>query len=167
MVVPAFNQNQAYNGGQMTDLPVFSGAFDGTELFEVVAPGNVDQGINYSINSTLLASLLVGLSLKPVIIANGQFTSPGSPYVVPPGVNRVYVDKTAAEATYIQLGATVSALGEPLIREVAGTAGNTITVSFTGGEEADGNATVPIQSAYGGYFFRPISALGQWTLGVG
>lgn len=167
MVVPSANQNQAYNGGQMTDLPVFSGTFDGTELFEVVAPGNVTLGINYSITSTLLAALLVDLALAPVIIANGQYTNPASPYEVPPGVNRVYVNKTAAEATYIQLGATASALGEPLVREVAGTNGNTITVSFTGGEEADGNATVPIQAAYGGYFFRPISTLGQWTLGVG
>jgi hypothetical protein len=157
----------AFNGGQMTDLPVFSGSFDGTELFEIVAPGNVAQGVNYSITSLLFATLVGQITLVPVIISNGQYTSPASPYVVPITTSRIYINKSNNEPTYIRLAAAASYLVEPLIREIAGNANNTITVNMTGGQLADGNAVVPIQSAYSGYFFRPVAALGSWTLGVG
>lgn len=159
-----------FNGGQMTDLPVFTGTFDGTELFEVVAPGNVEDGVNYSITSKLLSSLIIQIGLAPVIIGNGQHTTIGDPYIVQPTDGRIYVNKTVAGPTFILMPAVSTMISEPLVRDVAGTAddaGNGITVNFSGGQVADGNATVPITSAYGGYFFRPISALGSWTLGVG
>lgn len=157
---------QIFNGGQMTDLPEFSGTFDGTELFEVVAPGNAEEGTNQTVTSAQLAALLSNPTITTVI-TNGQYTSPGSPYVVPAGVSRVYVNKSATESTYIQFGLAASYATEPLVREVAGNNGNTITVTMTGGETADGNASVPISSGYSGYFFRPISSLNTWTLGAG
>jgi len=157
----------AFNGGQMTDLPVFTGTFDGAELFEVVAPGNVEDGVNYSITSLLMAALIVQITQIPFIINDGEYTNPASPYVVPPTSSRIYINKTNVEATYIQLSAASAYAVEPLIREIAGNAAPNILVSLTGGQLADNNATVPITSAYGGYFFRPISALGSWTLGVG
>jgi len=160
---------QIFNGGQMTDLPLFNGSFDGTELFETVAPGNVENGVNYRIPSLLLAALLSGVTTIPIIIGNGQYNTPGDPYPVPNVGGRIYVNKTIAEPTYILMGAASTYLVEPLIKDIAGTVddvGNGITVSFTSGQLADGNAVVPITSPYGGYFFRPVSALGKWTLGA-
>lgn len=159
-----------FNGGQMTDLPVFSGTFDGSELFEVVAPGNEAEGVNYSIPSQLLAALIIQIGLNPVIISDGEHATIGNPYMVQPTDGRIYVNKTVAEPTFILMPAVSTMLAEPLVHDSAGTAddaGNGITVSFSGGQLADGLATVPIQTPYGGYFFRPVIALGKWTLGVG
>lgn len=154
----------------MTDLPEFSGTFDGTELFEVVAPGNVEEGVNYSINSALLAALLSQLGATAVIISDGEYEDPGDPFVPGVSVARIYVNKTIPGPTYIEFGLASSYVVEPLVADVAGTVdevGNGITVTFTGGQLADGNATVPINSPYSGYFFRPLVTLGKWHLGVG
>jgi hypothetical protein len=153
----------------MTDLPVFTGTFNGTEVFEVVAAPtgqtNPAAGVNYQITSALLAALLSNLGQTAVIITNGQYTSPASPYVPPIGVSRIYVSKTNVEATYIQFDLASSYLVEPLVKEIAGSAAPAITVTFTNAESADGNTSVPIQTPYGGYFFRPVSSLSTWTLG--
>lgn len=159
-----------FQGGQMTDLPVFTGTLNGTELIEVVAApsgqSNAAAGVNYQISTALLAQLLLALG-SVVVLVDGDHNSPGNPYVPGPIVTRIYVNKIAPEATYIALGSASSYIVEPLVKDVAGTAsaGNPITVSFVGGEQADGNAPVLISTAYGGYFFRPISTLDTWTLG--
>ena len=156
-----------FAGGQMTDLPVFSGTFDGTELFEVVAPGNEANGVNYRITSALLASLLTAVSSQPVILQSGQFNAPGNPYIVPITVTKVYVNKTPGEPTYIRFLAAAGYLADILVCDIAGTAdvGN-ITVTFTSGELANGIAPIPIATAYGGFFFRPVTTLAKWILGV-
>jgi hypothetical protein len=160
-----------FQGGQMTDLPVFSDTLDGTELMEVVAAPagqtNEAAGVNYQINTDQLAGLLVALTIRAVIITDGQYADPADPFVPGPLDGRIYVNKTVAEPTYIQLDAAATYQAEPLVKDVAGTVdvGSAITVSFTGSESADGNAVVPIQTPYGGYFFRPIAALTTWTLG--
>jgi hypothetical protein len=165
---------EIFQGGQMTDLPVFSGTFNGTELFEVVAAPTGQTvaagGVNYSITTTLLAALLAQLGASAVIITDGQYTNPASPYVPGPSIARIYVNKVVASPTYIQLAAASSYVVEPLITDTNGTvdgAGNGITVTFTGGEQADGIASIPINTPYAGYFFRPIGSLNKWHLGVG
>ncbi len=45
--VPALD---TFVGGQMTDLPAYTGGLDLTALFEIVSPGNAAQGVNYSIS---------------------------------------------------------------------------------------------------------------------
>jgi len=161
-----------FQGGQMTDLPDFTGTLDGTELLEIVAAGagqDIDaDGINYSITSALLAALISQFSITAVIITNGQYTNPLAPYQPPPGVARIYVNKTIAGPTYITFNPAAGYLVEPLIKDTAGTAdnvGNGIIVRFAGVESADGNTIVSIESPYGGYFFRPIASLSKWTLG--
>ena len=168
MVVPSAAQLQAFAGGQMTDLPEFDEvSFDGTELVEIVAPGNEAEGINYSITTALLAALLAQLSASGIIITNGEYSDPGDPYIPPASVARIYVNKTVAGPTYIEFGAASGYVVEPLVKDVAGTVdvGSEITVTFNGAEAADGNTTVAIGSPYGGYFFRPLSSLAKWTLG--
>lgn len=164
----------AFQGGQMTDLPEFSGTLNGEELIEVVAAAAgadlAADGVNYSITSELLATLLVQLTITGVVIANGEYETVGDPYIVQPTDSRIYVNKTTPGPTYILMPLASTMFTEPLVRDVVGTvddAGNGITINFTSGEVADGNASVPITSPYGGYFIRPISSLGSWTLGVG
>lgn len=160
-----------FQGGQMTDLPVFSGTLNGTELMEIVAAPsgqtNEAAGVNYQITTALLASLLIELGLTTVIITNGQYTNPAAPYTPGPLVGRIYINKSVAEATYIKFAASTTYVVEPLVKDVAGTLDGVTgiaTVTFTG-ETADGNATVPIATPYGGYTFRPIASLTTWTLG--
>jgi predicted secreted protein len=161
-----------FQGGQMTDLPVFSGTLDGTELMEIVAAPagqtNEAAGVNYQITTSQLAALLSALSLHAVIIRTGQYSTIGNPYVPGPTISRIYVDKTIAEPTYISMNMASTYFVEPLVKDIAGTAdalGNGITVTFTGGEVADTYATIPITTPFGGYFFRPIAAINSWTLG--
>ena len=45
--VPALD---TFVGGQMTDLPAYTGGLDLTALLEIVSPGNASQGVNYSIS---------------------------------------------------------------------------------------------------------------------
>jgi hypothetical protein len=163
-----------FQGGQMTDLPEFTGTLDGTELMEVVAApsGQTNEagGVNYSITTELLAQLLINLAITAVIISDGEYETPGDPYIVQPTDGRIYINKTVPAPTYVLMPLASTMLNEPLVRDIAGTVNDTtaiVTVDFTGGELADGNASVPVQSPYGGYFFRPVSTLAKWTLGVG
>lgn len=161
-----------FQGGQMTDLPVFTGTLDGSELMEVVAAPagqtNAAAGVNYQITTAQLAALLAALGIHAVIITDGQYSDPGDPFT--PGAldSRVYINKTIAEPTYITFATAASYSTEPLVKDVAGTAdaaGNGIIVRFSGLEGADGNTIVSIETPYGGYFFRPIASLNNWTLG--
>lgn len=161
-----------FAGGQMTDLPVFNGTvLTGTELFEIVSPGDPQTSLNYSITSALLANLITNLSTQIVIINNGQHTSPGDPYIVGPTVGRVYVNKNVAEMTYVQLGLASVKVSDVLVADIGGqvTGVDFIQVTFSAGETADNlsPAEVPISTPYGGYFFRPIPLLNTWHLGTG
>ena len=155
----------------MTDLPVFSGTLDGTELMEVVAAPagqtNEAAGVNYQITTLLLAQLLAQVGITTVIIGNGEYTDPAHPYVPASDVARIYVNKSIASATYIQFALASGYIFEPLVKDIAGTAaaGLGVSVTFTSGQKADNNSTVPIETPYGGYFFRPIADVGAWTLG--
>lgn len=161
MVVPSFNPN-TFAGGQMTDLPEFGGPFDGTELIEVVAPGNADAGINYAVTTLLLATYFAGLNALPTIITSGATV--GSPYAALPTDTRVLFNKTVGAASYCSLGAAVGRGTTPvMVRDLKGDADvNNITVSFTG--TCDGLASPIIISApYGGWTFNPLSN-GNWYL---
>lgn len=160
-----------FQGGQMTDLPVFTGTLDGTELMEIVAAPagqtNAAAGVNYSITTELLAQLLISIAIQDVIIGNGEHTTPGDPYVVQPADGRIYVNKTVASPTYILMPLASTMFTEPLVADIAGTVTDVdgITVTLSGGELANGEATIPIASPYSGYFFRPVRTLGKWLLG--
>lgn len=151
-----------FNGGQMTDLPEFSGTFDGTELFEVVAPGNEALGVNYSITSALLAALLIGVSQAPTIITAGATLV--APYVPTIFETRVLFNKTVGAASYVNIGGGAARNNRPImIRDIKGDADvNNITAIFTG--TCDGLASpIVIASAYAGYIFNPLPN-GNWYL---
>jgi len=161
-----------FQGGQMTDLPAFTGTLNGTELMEIVAAGAgqslVQNGVNYGITTQQLALLLNAISLVPVIIVNGQYNSPANPFTPGPFNARIYLNKSIAEATYIKFAGSTTYIVEPLIEDIAGTLDGVTgicTVSFTGETTTSGLATVPIATPFGGFFFRPVGLLGKWALG--
>ena len=157
-----------FQGGQMTDLPAFSGTFNGTELFEVVAApagqSNAAAGVNYAIDSTTLASQLNTLRSSQMVISQGQYASALTPLVVPVTISRIYVNKVTPEPTYIQFGAASAQGVDVLVKDVAGTAdgsGNGIFLTVT----ADGIVNPTITVGYGGLYLRPVTSLNLWTLG--
>lgn len=163
MVVPsAVPVIDTFNGGQMTDLPEYAGPYDPTALLELVAPGNEEEGINYSITLALLATYLINNLTDPTIITTGATL--GSPYQVLSADNRVLVNKTVPSDTYVTLDAASDRGFTPvMIRDLAGNADvHPISVSFTG--TCDGlSSPIVINAPYGGWVFNPL-ANGNWYL---
>ena len=151
-----------FNGGQMTDLPVFSGTFDGTELFEVVAPGNVALGVNYQITAALFGALIGGLVQAPSIILAGATV--GTPYAPTSLETRVLLNKTVGASSFINIGGGAARNNRPImVRDIKGDADvHPISVAFTG--TCDGLASpIVISSPFSGYIFNPLPN-GNWYL---
>jgi hypothetical protein len=165
--VPALD---TFEGGQMTDLPAFTAtAFEGSELFEIVsgnpAPTTANNAVNYSITSAQLAQLLSSLRAGQVVIGQGQNTTALTPYIVPPTISRVYVNKAIAEPTYIQFGSANVQQADVLVKDVAGTTDAALNGIFNT-VTADGIVNPTVTVPYGGFFFRPVTSLNIWTLGT-
>lgn len=155
-----------FNGGQMTDLPEFSGTLDGTELLEIVAASAglslEASGVNYSITSALLSALVVNLGLAPTIIISGATVV--TPYVPTSLESRILFNKTVGAASAVNIGGGVARNNRPImVRDIKGDADvNNITVLFTG--TADGlSSPIVINSVYAGYWFNPLPN-GNWYL---
>ena len=161
MPIPAA-QLGIFTGGQMTDLPAYPPGRtpDGTELLEIVAPGNAADGVNYAIPISTLSLIIV--PYVNTIITTGATI--GSPYQVPTDVSRALFNKTVGSATYVVFDASAN-YGQPvLIRDLKGDADvNNITISFTGGELCDGLTTLVISNPYGGYILNPLAS--GWYMG--
>lgn len=139
----------------MTDLPEFSGTFDGLEVMEIVAAPsgetNEASGVNYQITTELLAFLLgkAAYSALTIITSGASYDSVDTD-------TRILVDKTVGSATTINLldGAEYS---QPvLVKDVKGDADvNPITITFPG--TMDGvSSPIVINSQYGFFWFNPL-----------
>lgn len=155
-----------FNGGQMTDLPVFTGSLNGEELLEIVAApfgANLEaEGVNYSVTSALLAALIAGFGLTPIIILAGATV--GVPYVATATKTRILLNKTVGAASGVDIGGGAARANLPImVRDIKGDADiNNISVFFTG--TCDGLASpIVISSAYAGYIFNPLPN-GNWYL---
>jgi hypothetical protein len=151
-----------FNGGQMTDLPEFSGTFDGTELFEVVAPGNEALGVNYSISALLLSKLLLNFAQAPTIVTSGATSI--APYVPSIFETRILFNKTVGAVSFTDIGGAVARNNRPImVRDIKGDADvNNISVRFTG--TVDGIASpIVIAQPFAGYIFNPLPN-GNWYL---
>mgnify|MGYP001616048982 FL=1 len=139
----------------MTDLPEFLTALDGTELFEIVAPGNAQTGLNYRITVTRLAALINGLLATATVVQTGATLL--NPYVAPIFPPRFLFNKTVPSATYVNLQSSALYPSPILIRDIKGDADvNPIQITFSGAELADGLSSVTIATPYGGYWFNPL-----------
>src|ERR1700722_17696645 len=57
--------------GRLTTLQNFTGTIGGTELMEIVSPGNPSLGVNYNITTQALANQLIPLSTAIVTVPQG------------------------------------------------------------------------------------------------
>lgn len=160
-----FPADGIFNGGQMTDLPLYPGtAFNGAELFELVSPGNAALGVNYAITTQTFLQLIISLNYMNTIITSGATT--GAPYQVLTTDTRVLFDKSIGAASGAQLGLSSLQLQPVLIKDIKGDADtNPITITFSSAQTCDGLTTVVISTPYGGYWFNPLPA--GWYLGTG
>lgn len=161
----ALADEDIFTGGVMTLLNPYTGtSFLGTELFEIVSPGIPGSSANFKITVAQMQALFGAFSYVNTIVTTGATV--GNPYIVPTTVNRVLIAKAASSASEVQLGASASYPGPVLVRDLIGDADvNPITVTFTGGEECDGLASVQIGTDYAGYWFNPLKS-GGWYLGT-
>ncbi len=143
----------------MTDLPPFPGGVDLTALMEVVSPGNVLQGVNYSITAANMALLISG-----ALYRSPTFVIAGATYNSVATDNRILVNKTIGSATSVVLAASALYSLPVLVKDLKGDAGtNPITVTFNGTETLDGlaPAQVVISNPYGYFWFNPLTS-GGW-----
>lgn len=77
----------------------------------------------------------------------------------------ILINRTVPAAGGVRLPASASKVGFPIVvKDIAGDgATHNTSVTFTGGETCDGQATITINSNYGGYRFAPLPA-GGWTI---
>jgi hypothetical protein len=105
------------------------------------------------------------VNVSELLIKQGEGASPDTPVLIEASVDRVYVNKTAPEPTYIRVGNADAYLADVLIGDVAGTAdgvGHAIFLMVT----ADGVTNPAITSPYGGLWLRRVVSLNKWTLGA-
>lgn len=152
MVVPSAQNLVTYNGGQMTDLPEFSGVPPRTALLEIVSPGNVEEGINYSITiEQMAAAIVVGV---PTIVRTG------STYASIATDDRILVELFVAAPLVITLLNSSEYLQPILVKDIGGTCDptNTITVVFSDGQAVDGLTSVTLSNPYAWFWFNPLAA---------
>ena len=146
--VPALD---TFAGGQMTDLPSYTGGLDLTALLELVSPGNAANGVNYAITLKLLAALInQAIVSQPTIVTATTYNSVASD-------TRILVDYPSAESGTVNLLASTSYTQPILVKDYNGTASlsNPITVNMNGTDTYDGQSQVAITNPYGFFWFIP------------
>lgn len=93
----------------------------------------------------------------------------GDPYDVPAGVTRVLFDKTVGAASYTLFDLAIEyGTASVLVKDIKGDADvNPITIEFSGGELADGLATIVLSTAYAGVRVTPYPLGGGWYITAG
>lgn len=145
-------------GTFILQLPLGLG-LTGSDFFPIVQAGTTKR-----VPFSLISAAISGGSGSTVTITTGATI--GSPYQPPNGVSRVLLDKTVGVASYVQLLSAATYNGLPvLIKDFKGDAvTNNITITFTGGELADGDSTIVINVSYGAVWVNPLPGGGGWYL---
>lgn len=153
VTTPTFNPID----GEITSLAVLPNALNGSEVQEIVSPGNANQGNSYQVTTATLAAFYSAYrSLNRTVIESGATV--GAPYAAETTDTEIFVQKLIASATFILMpaAATMAYAVPVLVKDWKGDANiNPITISFSGGEVCDGQNTVVIQNAYGWVWLVP------------
>jgi hypothetical protein len=151
MSAPFVPSLDTFAGGQMTDLPAYTGAMDLTALLEFVAPGNPNTAVNYSITLALLAAFInQAIASQPTVVTATTYNSVATD-------TRILVELASPAAATINLLASTSYTQPILVKDFNGTASasNPITITMAGADTYDGLASVQISNPYGWYWFNP------------
>ena len=149
--------------GQITSLTSLGGPLTGSEVMEIVSPGNAAQGNSYQVTLSVLATFFaVTTGTIEVITAGATFASP---YLILPTDGTLLFDKTVGAPSYAQapLAASMLLTGAIIIKDLKGDAAtNNITVVFTSGELCDGQSQVVVNNDYGWVRITPTPGGGSW-----
>ncbi len=135
----------------------------------VVKVNGVSYGASPPVNTIPVVTSSNVVTYSGASFVNGLLAAPteitaGASYPSVATDKRILVNKTVGSATSIVLSAASSKQGPVLVKDIKGDADvNPITITFTGGDTADGLASVPINFPYGGYWFNPLST-GNWYI---
>jgi hypothetical protein len=153
--VPALD---TFAGGQMTDLPLYTGGVDLTALFEIVSPGNPNTAVNYAITAPQLALFLSG-----VIYASPTFVAWGASYPSVATDTRILVRGTTTSTTSVVMLGSASYSLPVLVKDLSGIASgaNPINITFSGGQLFDGLVSISITNPYGYIWLNPLAS-GGW-----
>ena len=150
--------------GRLTSLQLLNIALTGTEVMEIVSPGNAANGNNYQVTLNILAAFFAASSgITTELITAGATLS--SPYVIATTDTRILFNKTVSSTSYAvaPLASTMLFSAGVLIKDLKGDAAtNNITVIFMGGELCDGASSVVIDTAYGWGTITPVPGGGAW-----
>ncbi len=118
--------------------------------FPPVVFASLPEGLNPLSLFDLMFAAVLGSS--PTIITSG------SSYTAVATDSRILVNKTIGSATSIVFPLAATMNYSVLVKDLKGDAAtNHITITFTGGQRADGLSSVPINSNYGAYWLTPKS----------
>lgn len=150
--------------GRITSQNVLAGPLNGSEVQEIVSPGNAALGNTYQVTTAVLAAFYGAYPfLNSETITAGATSI--SPYLVEATDTRVLFKKTIGSASFALCPLAASMLygQEVLFKDINGDAGaHNITVSFSGGEECDALAMLEITTNYGWFRITPIPGGGGW-----
>jgi hypothetical protein len=148
----------------MSNIPITSNpltpSLGAPDIFVVV-----QMGVTKQVQLELISALLNFEEPNvPVVIMSGSTSI--SPYIVQPAITNVIVNKTVGASTFIQLNDAITYNGRPiLVKDYKGDAAtNNITIEFSGGELADGESTLVIDTDYGLIRLNPFPAGGAWFI---
>lgn len=151
--------------GRITSQNVLSGPLAGSEVMEIVSPGNEANGNTYQIQLSVIAAYIVSIisSGSTVTITSGATLA--SPYDITTNDTAVLLNKTVSSDSYLvaPLAASMTFQAPLLVKDLKGNADSfPITISFTGGELCDGLSEVIIDSSYGWTRIVPVPGGGAW-----
>lgn len=139
--------------GRTTSQNVLTGPLDGTAVIDIVSPGNAALGNSYQVTLNTLATFFGSFGTPTVVQAGATYNS-----VV--ADTRILIDLTVAGALSIVMLSSSSYTQPVLIKDIKGNVDptHTATITFSGGELADGQTSIPLQTAYAGVWLNPLPA---------
>ena len=148
--------------GRITSLGPLTGKLLGSEVSYIVSPGTASAGISYYITQNTLAAFYAAF---PTL--NSSLITSGATYNALTTDTAILVDKTIGSATSVVMPlASAMLYGQRvLIKDAKGDAStNPITITFTGGQLCDGEATIIINNAYGWIYITPLPTGTSWYM---
>jgi hypothetical protein len=151
--------------GRLTSQNVFGGPLVGTEVMYIVSPGNAAAGLSWQVTTGTLAAFFGAFPSF-----NREIITAGASYNALTTDTQIFVNKSIGSATGILLPSASSMLYPDaiLIKDAKGDANTpNITITFTGGQLCDGQASVVIDNNFGYVWITPAPGIGAGATGWG
>ena len=144
--------------GRLTSQNLLTGPLDSTAVLYIVSPGNAQSGNSFQVSLATLATFFGSFSNPTIITAGATY----------PSVNtdtRILINFTVGGALAITMLSSASYTQPILIKDIKGNLSNVnaTTITFSGGQLADGQSSIVLQTAYAGIWLNPLAAGGFYV----